>query len=160
MRKCFLTLAIVGLGLATIASSACKFSTGTNSNNSGGNNNNGAASPSPSPSAPKNAGTSTPEETFKTFFNALKNKDVAALKSVMPKKTLDEMAEDAKKKNKSLDDFIRDEVISDMSHKLPDTLPEIRNVKIDGDRASMEYLEDGDWKTGHMIKEDGSWKLS
>ena len=157
MRKCLITLGIVVLGLAAIATSGCKFSTGNNNNSSGNNNN---ASATPTPSAPKNAGTATPTETFKTFFNGLINKDVAAVKSVLPKKTLDEMGEEAKKKNKPLDDFIRDEVMPDMSHDLPASLPETRNEKIEGDRASIEFMHKGDWKTGHFTKEGDSWKIA
>lgn len=160
MKKHFLTLGIVALALSAGLSSACKITTGNNNNNGNGNGNgNNNASASSSPPAPKTSGAASPTEAFKTFYNGLKSKDIAAVKSVLPQKVMDAIAEDAKSKNKPLDEFYRDEVIPQMSRNLPESLPETRNEQFDGDRASIEYQKDGEWKTGHFTKEGGSWKI-
>lgn len=166
MKKCLVTLGSVVLALSAVLSSGCTFSTGNN-NNSGTNNNTGGAnntgtsgSPSPSaPSAPKSSGTSTPTETFKTFYSAVANKDIAALKSVLPKKIVDDIAAEATKKNKPLDDFYRDEVLPDLARGITESSMETRNEKIDGDRATLEFMSKGEWKTARFAKEGDSWRL-
>lgn len=160
MKKYFVTFGIVALALSAVLSSACKITTGNNNNNGNSNSNNNASASSSPPAAPKTSGAATPTEAFKTFYNGLKNKDIAAVKSVLSQKVMDAIAEDAKTKNKPLDEFYRDEVIPQMSRQLPDSLPETRNEQFDGDRASIEYQKDGEWETGHFTKEGGSWKIA
>lgn len=102
---------------------------------------------------------SSPTAAFKTFYNSLKNKDVAGLKLVLKKKTLDEIEKDAKAKNKPLDDFLKEEFIEQVSRKLPANLPETRNEKIDGDNATLEMKEDDNWKPVKFVKEADGWKV-
>lgn len=99
---------------------------------------------------------STPTEAFKTFYEASKGKDVPTLKKVMSKATLDELEKEAKGENKSLDQYLADE-----SQKgLPSSLPETRNEKIDGDKATVEVkTQSGDWRPFPFVKEDGDWKI-
>jgi hypothetical protein len=70
------------------------------------------------------------------------------------------MTEEAKKKGKSIDDFIRDEVIPDLARGMPATLPETRNEKIDGDTATLELRKGEDWKTARFFKEADGWKVN
>jgi hypothetical protein len=103
-------------------------------------------------------GNSTPTATFQTFYNAVKNTDVNAIKSVMPKKTLEQAESDAKAKGIAFDDDLKVE-LKRISTKLPATMPEIRNEKIEGDRATLEFRDGEDWEKVGFIKEDDGWKL-
>lgn len=102
---------------------------------------------------------STPTATFQTFYNAVKNTDVNAIKSVMPKKNLDQAESEAKTKGVALDDSLKVE-LKRMSTRLPATMPEIRNEKIEGDKATLEFKDGEDWEKVGFIKEDDGWKLS
>lgn len=104
-------------------------------------------------------GNSTPTKAFKTYYNSLKNKDVKGLKTIMKKKDLEEIEAEAKKKNKSLDDFIKDEVIEQVSRKIPAEMPETRNEKIDGDNATLEVKDGDNWRPAKFVKEDDGWKI-
>jgi hypothetical protein len=104
-------------------------------------------------------GNSTPTATFQTFYNAVKNTDVNAIKSVMPKKNLDQAENEAKAKGIAFDDALKVE-LKRMSTRLPATMPEIRDEKIEGDKATLEFKDGEDWEKVGFIKEDGGWKLS
>lgn len=162
MRQRLVALSIAVLMAAAVVSSACKSSTSNNTNAGTPNNTNtGAGSSSPSPTAPpRSSGASTPTEAFNTFFSAVKNKDIAALRSVLPNEMLDDMAAEAKKKNKSLDDYYRDEVFPDLARGMPETTLETRNEKIDGNRATLEFMSKGEWRTARFAKEGDSWRLA
>lgn len=107
----------------------------------------------------RGGGNSTPTAAFQTFYNSLKNKDVAGLKLVLKKKTLEEIEKDAKAKNKPLDDFLKEEFIEQVSKKMPATMPETRDEKIDGDTATLEMKEDDKWKPIKFVKESDGWKV-
>lgn len=97
---------------------------------------------------------STPTEGFKAFYEAAKKKDAAAMKKTISKKMLTELEEEAKKENKSFDEFL-------VSVNLPDTLPEVRNEKIEGETATLEVKGRGDsWRPTKFVREDGEWKLA
>ena len=101
---------------------------------------------------------STPTEAFKSFYEAAKAKDVATVKRLLAKDSLSKMEARAKEQNKSLDDFITDQTQSG----IPPSMPELRNEKIDGDKATIEFKGpggDSDWRTVPFAKEDGEWKI-
>lgn len=108
----------------------------------------------------KGSGNATPTASFQTFYNSIKNKDVQGVKSIMKKRELEEIEAEAKKKNKSLDDFIKDEVITQVGRKIPATMPETRNEKIEGDMATIEFKDEDNWRTARFVKEDGGWKMN
>jgi hypothetical protein len=96
---------------------------------------------------------STPTETFKAFYEAAKKKDAAGIKKALSKGLLSKLEDEAKKANKSFDDFL-------VNVNLPDAMPETRNEKIDGDKATLEIKGRGDaWRPTNFVKEDGEWKL-
>lgn len=104
-------------------------------------------------------GNSTPTAAYKTAYAAMKNKDVAGLKKVMPKKVMDEMEKAAKTQNKSLDDMLKTMVTSSDA-KLPKS-DESKDEKIDGDKATLQVKNEKDeWETVNFVKEDDGWKLS
>lgn len=104
------------------------------------------------------AGNSTPTGAFQTFYNAVKNGDVAAAKSIMPKKNLEEAEKEAKAKSLDFDDSLKVE-LKRISTRLPATMPETRDEKIDGENATIEFKDGGDWRKLSFIKEDGVWKM-
>lgn len=108
----------------------------------------------------KSGGNATPTQTFQTFYNAVKAKDAQALKSIIMKRDLEEMEAEAKKKNKSIDDFLKDEVIEQVGRKIPAQMPEVRNEKIEGDTATLEVKDGENWRPARFVKEDGGWKMN
>lgn len=100
---------------------------------------------------------STPTEAFKMFYEAAKGKDVPTLKRVMSKATLAGMEEHAKGQKISLDEFLSKE----SQTGLPPNIPETRNEKIEGDKATIEIKREGatSWSTASFVKEDGDWKV-
>jgi hypothetical protein len=54
-----------------------------------------------------------------------------------------------------------DQVIKDLCDKPQAPTAQARNEKIDGEHATIEYLEEnGKWKTMDFVKEGGGWKLT
>jgi uncharacterized lipoprotein len=100
---------------------------------------------------------STPTESFKLFYEAMKNKDVAALKSLISKETLASLEAEAKTKNKSLDDFL-----AERSQSVPPNMPQLGEEKIDGDKATVQFKIDNapNWSAFMFVKEDGGWKIN
>lgn len=108
-------------------------------------------------------GNSTPTKAVQTAFSAVKNKDVKALKSVMPKKSLDQMEQAAKAQGKSVDDMIKqmfDIMDKGEMAKMPDKI-ETQNESINGDNATVEVKDEkGQWQKVNLVKEDDGWKLA
>ncbi|HEX8847092.1 MAG TPA: hypothetical protein VF791_20785 [Pyrinomonadaceae bacterium] len=109
------------------------------------------------------SGNSTPTKAFQTLYTAMKNKDVKAYKSVMPKKMLEMLEKAAKETNKSVDEFLG-ETLKDAPGKLTGNMPETRNevIAADGKTATLEVkdLDSGNWRKLEFIKEDDGWKIS
>ena len=96
---------------------------------------------------------STPTDTFKAFYDAAKKKDAEAMKKTISKNLLSKLDEMAKQRNKPLDEIL-------VNVNLPDTMPAVRNEKVEGDHATLEVQNRGDsWKPLSFVKEDGEWKL-
>jgi hypothetical protein len=99
---------------------------------------------------------SSPTATAKAFYDAAKSKDVAGMKNVMSKKTLDMLERGAKAANKSVDDYMKQANDEDP----PPATFESRNEKINGDTATVEVSNGkGGWQPFSFVKEDGQWKL-
>ncbi|HYJ45529.1 MAG TPA: hypothetical protein VEV81_02875 [Pyrinomonadaceae bacterium] len=101
---------------------------------------------------------STPTEAFKSFYEAAKSKDVATIKRLLAKDAMSKMEERAKQQNKPIDDFL----VAQVSDGVPPSMPDIRNEKIEGDNATLEFKGpngDNDWRTVPFSKEDGEWKI-
>jgi hypothetical protein len=106
---------------------------------------------------------STPTKAFQTFYNAMKNKDVKALKSVMPKDMLEKGEAKAKAQSKSLDDMIKEGFDKGQMPKMPDKMPETgkETIESDGKTATLEVKDPdtGRPETLHFVKEDDGWKI-
>ena len=100
---------------------------------------------------------STPTELFKNFYTAAREKDVAGLKSMMSRAALAYAEREAKKGGQSMDDFL-----AAQGQLFPPNMPEIRNEKVEGDKATLEFRREGaaNWSTAWFVKEDGEWKVN
>ena len=157
--------AAAALAAITFLAGCNKGTSNTNSTNSNSTSN---AGPTTSPSAKAttttttttSGGAATPTDAFKMYYSASKSKDVETIKVLFPKATLKNLEDQAKATNKSLDDILRQGLEAASEH-VPETMPETRNEKIEGDRATLEIKDDQQdkWDTIKFIKEDGQWKL-
>ena len=112
---------------------------------------------------------STPTKAMQTYWYAMKNKDIKALKSVMKKDVLDRGEKEAKAQNKTNDDMLRERL--DFMEKYPSSYNrytlETRNETIasDGKTATIEVKINPDisprdrWERFHFVKEDDGWKI-
>jgi hypothetical protein len=100
---------------------------------------------------------STPTELFKNFYKAAKGGDADSLKGMMSRASLAYAEGEAQKKGQSVEDFL-----AAQGQYFPPNLPEIRNEKIEGDKATLEFKREGaaNWSTARFVKEDGEWKVS
>jgi hypothetical protein len=98
----------------------------------------------------------TPTEAYKTAYAVRQKKDVAGMKRVLSKKMLGFFTEMGEAEHKSLDDELKELMDAPQA-----ATAEARNEKINGDTATLEYLDaKGEWKTMDFVKEGGGWKLT
>jgi hypothetical protein len=102
---------------------------------------------------------SSPTATLKAFYEATQKKDAEGIKKTLSKGTLEMLEGFAKAQNKTLDESLKSGLASDTN---TDKMPESRNEKIDGDKATLEVKNDktGSWETVPFVKEDGTWKIA
>jgi hypothetical protein len=105
---------------------------------------------------------STPTEAAQTFFQAVKNNDAAAIKKVLPKKIVEKIERDAKESGQSEDILFKRILMLMGAGSGLDKIPEMREEKIDGDRATVEAKDEksGSWKRVPLIKESDGWKAN
>lgn len=76
----------------------------------------------------------------------------------MTKKNLELAETEAKAKGIALDDSMKVE-LKRLATRLPDTMPETRDEKIEGDKATLEFEKDERWEKVNLTKEDDGWKV-
>jgi hypothetical protein len=117
-----------------------------------------ASTPQPvsNDSAAPTGSLATPSDAYRTAFALRQKKDGQGLKRVLSKEIIEFFTEMGKVSNKSLD-----EMLDELTQKPQSAAPEVRNEKITGDRAILEYKDDkGEWKEMDFVKEGGEWKLT
>jgi hypothetical protein len=98
----------------------------------------------------------TPTAAYKAAYAARKNKDIKALKQLMAK----DMFEFFEILGEGSPNPV-DEGLKQLCEQPQVATDEVRNEKITGDKATLQYLDkDGAWKTMDLVKEDGAWKLT
>ncbi|MBD0372811.1 MAG: DUF4878 domain-containing protein [Pyrinomonadaceae bacterium] len=106
---------------------------------------------------------SSPTATLKAYFEALQKKDAAALKKTLSKGTLEMFEKFAKLKSppQTLDEALQTG-LANMTNAGSDKMPDTRNEKIDGERATLEAKNEktNSWETVIFVKEDGDWKIA
>ena len=97
----------------------------------------------------------TPTDAYKFAYDCRKRKDVECLKKVMTKDIIEFFTLIGKDDKKSADDMIKELI------EVPQAPTcESRKEKIDGDFATIEYLnEKGEWKTMDFEKVGSDWKM-
>ena len=95
----------------------------------------------------------SPTATMNAYYDALKRKDVEAVKKVVSKDFL-KMIESA--------GVSAERAFKPMMDDLPVARPATRNEKIDGARATLEMRNEkkGSWETVAFVKEEGAWKIA
>ena len=106
------------------------------------------------------ASAATPTEAFRLYYEAIKRNDAPGVKALFSRGTINMLEEQAKRSNKTFDDVFN-EGLREASQEIPPTLPESRNEKVNGDRATLEIndTKKGRWETLNFVKE-GGWKIS
>lgn len=161
-----ITLKNLELVLVTFAAAAicgCVAAGSNNSTNSNAASNSNKANVAagtlvPANSAEPSAGGSlaTPTEAYKTAYALREKKDVEGLKRVMSKDVMEFFEMMAKEDKKTVDDEMKQ-----MFERPQAKTAEVRNEKVTGDSATIEYLdENGNWKTMDFVKEGSDWKMS
>jgi hypothetical protein len=155
VKKLF-TLAVVLSIASVIACNRSATVVNDNKNIAVTTNANTTSNAAVAPATADPAAPGSPTEVYKTAHIARQKKDVETLKKVFSKDVLEFFSEVGKEDKKSLDDMIRE-----MCEKPIAGDPQVRNEKINGDKATVEYKdEDGSWKTMDFVKEDGAWKMT
>lgn len=98
----------------------------------------------------------SPTATYKAAFTARQKKDLDGLKKVLSKRAIKFFTEMGKMDKKTLDDSLKEMMAQPQA-----ATAEVRNEKVTGDKAALEYLdENGKWKPMDFVKEDGAWKMT
>jgi hypothetical protein len=106
------------------------------------------------PASSSSSSLATPSDAYKAAYTARQKKDMEGLKKVMSKDALEffTMMGDGKSPDEGLKQLIE---------RPQAATAETRSEKIDGDKATLEYLnEKGGWGPMDFVKEDGGWKLT
>lgn len=162
-RSNIVVLSVAALLSLSVASCQKADNTNTASNKAATNAVVANASPVANAATPLAADTSTtstatPTDAYKAAYAARKNKDVPGLKKLMSKDIMEFFTEISGlgEKKQTID-----ELLMELCEKPQAPTAEARNEKIDGDHATIEYLDEkGDWSTMDFVKEGGGWKLT
>ena len=162
------TRAVILLALVALFSGCNKGDSNLNGANAPANSARPTASPAlgnsatpPTTTPATGLSASTPTAAFKAYYEAIKNKDAAAVKRLFSKATLKEVENEATQKKKTYDEVFN-EGLERAAKEVPPTIPETRNEKIDDQHATLEVKNDKKetWSTVKFVKEDDEWKIS
>ncbi len=101
--------------------------------------------------------TLSPTETMLALNKAARERNSAAVKNLISKGTLEMMEANAREQNTTVDELLKNDENTPFEE-----IPEMRNEKIEGDRATVEVknkLSD-DWIALPFVKENGVWKVA
>lgn len=153
-------LVLVTLALALLAT-ACSKAANTNSTNSSTTTNStsttaNTTSTTSSGTASDGSLATSPIAAYKAFQDANRKKDYEAVKRRFSKGSLTAITEEAKSRNQTLDEFIKQQVDNGKTEE------EVSNEKITGDTATIELKDKSSSRTLTlpMVKEEGEWKIA
>lgn len=108
------------------------------------------------PSVPAASGSlATPTDAYKFGYEARQRKDIPALKRVLSKDAHEFLTMIGQEEKKTLDDQLKT-----LTEAPQGPTSETRNEKINGNKASLEYLDvNNKWVTMQLVKEGGDWKI-
>ncbi len=129
----------------------------TNTNIVMANTNIAAATPAtPVDTTASTGSLATPSDAYRTAYAIREKKDVAGMKKMMSKEVIEFLTMMAEGEKKTLDDQI-----AEMFKRPQAKTAETRNEKINGNRATIEYLDEtGNWDVMDFVKEGAEWKLT
>ena len=118
------------------------------------------AKPSATPAQPASTDAigslATPTDAYRTAYELRKKKDAEGLKKIMSEDIKEFLTMMGEAEKKTLDDVLKEMVEKPQADKA-----EVRNEKIDGNFATVEYLtETGGWKTMDFEKVGTNWLLT
>ena len=151
MRIILLTTA---LGLLSLLGFACGGGPEAANNTSVIVSNNSNATP-----PPVSKGGSTPTETYKLLFAAVKSKNTEAIKQLVSTNTQAFAQGLAQQQNKPIEKVYENGFTATT---FAESLPEIRDERIDGNMGAIEVrnAKDNKWEDLPFVKDDGGWKLA
>ena len=141
-------------GIALLVAGCSKTDNANSSNASSTNKTSTTTNTSTTSSTSSSSTAASPTAAYKAFQEANKRKDYAAVKSRFSKASLEMLTQEAKNQNKTLDEFVKDQVDKGTSDE------EVVNEKIDGDSATVDLKDKNSSITLPMVKEDGEWKIA
>lgn len=98
-----------------------------------------------------------PLDTLKAYNEATKENNAAKMKALLSKGSMKMAEDEAKSQNVSVDEIVMRETF----YSPGQTKVEIRNQKIEGEKASIEVKNSyGTWDIVPFVKEDGEWKIA
>ena len=169
MKSRFAALKAITVMAAIALAVGCNKGTSNTANSNAGSNAGGTSSSptatvaqaTPTTTRTTGAPASTPAGAFTAYYEAVKRKDVDAVTALFSKGTVGMMEEEAKRKNTTLAAVMK-EGLEQAGKDIPAEVPETRNEKIDGDKATLEIndTKKGEWQTLHFVREDGGWKIA
>src|SRR5215213_10477978 len=102
--------------------------------------------------------TGSPSDVLKQYVAASQKQDIATMKSLLSKSSLQYIEEKAKPLNITVDDVLKKETQVKLQ-----SAPETRNEKIDGETATVEVKNPatGEFDIKYpFVRENGAWKLA
>lgn len=105
------------------------------------------------------ASANSPTGAYKALYAAVKSKDTEKIKATMSKKTQEFAQMVAGRQNAPVEKVYENGFTATT---FSDTLPEIRDERIDGDFGAVEVwnTKESRWEDLGFVKEDGAWKLA
>jgi len=98
----------------------------------------------------------SPTQAYKTAYAARQKNDLEGLKRVLSKEMLGFLQDIGKDEQKTLDDELKELIATPQA-----PTAEVRNEKIDGNNATLEYLDEkGKWSPMGFVKEGDDWKMT
>jgi len=156
-KTIILALFVIAALTAACQKAEVKNSTNTAENKADTSNANATKSPEATKPEPASTGSlANPTDAYKTAHAAREKKDYEGLKRTLSKDVLGFLKDIGEAEHKSLEEEIRQ-----MFDKPQAKIAEVRNERITGNTAVLEYLdENGGWKWMDFVKEGDDWKLT
>jgi hypothetical protein len=108
---------------------------------------------------PTGSGEDSPTGAYKRLYAAVKAKDVEGIKAAMSKKSIEFAKMAGGQQNKPLEKVLENGFTATT---FSDSLPQIRDERVNGDMGAVEVHNDKDnkWEDLPFVREDGAWKLA
>ena len=98
----------------------------------------------------------SPTQAYNTAYAARQKKDLEGLKRVLSKEMLEFLTDIGKAEQKTLDDELKELIATPQA-----PTAEVRNEKIIGNNATLEYLDEkGKWSLMGFVKKGDDWKIT